>query len=547
VATVTNASPQDPSVAETVNLELSSIDGASSVSVHSAVLIDAIPTPNQSPVKYEDYAHLRHVQPLPEGCVVDILIGLDCPDMLTISESRVGEPGQLFAMKTPLGWCVAGPVPATSEINQSKVSNNVILERAVSKMWAMEQEMDETKCHSVQEQEVLEYWDETSIITQGHYQVKIPWVRKVEGRRAPNMNSNRNQSLSRLSSLSRRLDRDSDLKHKYQAGIDELLQKGYAEMVPEDKLARDDGTVQYLPHHPVINPRKEKVRIVFDGSAGLNDHVHKGPDLTNQLTEVLLRFRLGTVAVSADVEAMYYQVLVDEDERDALRFLWIKDGQVVEYRMRVHVFGGVWSGSAANYALRRTADDHAEAHSRAAQIVKENFYVDDLLFAVSTKQEAVELLFEVKQLLSHGGFNLTKFVSNEKDVLITVPENDRGKSFKGLSLSEDEEMPKERALGVRWDLNEDVFTFDSCLPEKELTRRGMISVIASLFDPLGFAAPFTIMAKMTAQEAARRKLGWDDELADLERKWTEWLKMLSDIAGVSYMLSLTLAARLLEQ
>ena len=96
----------------------------------------------------------------------------------------------------------------------------------------------------------------------------------------------------------------------------------------------------------------------YHGSS-LNDHILQGPDLTNKLTSVL-RFRENGIAVVGDVETMYHQVEVPVRDRDALRLIWSKndelDGELKDYRMTVHLFGGVWSSSAANYSLRSTAD-----------------------------------------------------------------------------------------------------------------------------------------------------------------------------------------------
>ena len=97
--------------------------------------------------------------------------------------------------------------------------------------------------------------------------------------------------------------------------MEDLLNKGYAVEVPQNEVGRKDGKVWYLPHHPVVNPNKEKSRIVFDCAAqhrgvSLNSRVLQGPDLTNKLVGVLTRFRLHQVALMADVEAMFHQVRV---------------------------------------------------------------------------------------------------------------------------------------------------------------------------------------------------------------------------------------------
>ena len=114
-----------------------------------------------------------------------------------------------------------------------------------------------------------------------------------------------------------------------------------------------------------------------------NDRVFQGPDLTNKLIGVLLRFRLHPVAIMADIEATFHQVKVVRQDQDVLRFLWWPGGNLeedpVKYRMTVHLFGGTWSPSCCMYALHKTAEDHAQESSSAAKdAVLRNFYVGRL-------------------------------------------------------------------------------------------------------------------------------------------------------------------------
>ena len=106
------------------------------------------------------------------------------------------------------------------------------------------------------------------------------------------------------------------------------IEDGYAQEVEESKYANVTGKVWYLPHHPVINPRKPgKVRVVFDCAAkfkgtSLNDQLLQGPDLMNSIVGVLMRFRQELVALIADIEAMFHQVKVKDEDRNYLRFPW---------------------------------------------------------------------------------------------------------------------------------------------------------------------------------------------------------------------------------
>ena len=111
--------------------------------------------------------------------------------------------------------------------------------------------------------------------------------------------------------------KNEDLLEKYRTTMNDYIQNGHAEMVPEEELNTRDRPVWFLPHHPVIHPLKpDKVRVVYDcaakfGQTSLNQQLLQGPDQTNQLVGVLSRFRQETVGMVADIEAMFHQVLVD--------------------------------------------------------------------------------------------------------------------------------------------------------------------------------------------------------------------------------------------
>ena len=166
-------------------------------------------------------------------------------------------------------------------------------------------------------------------------------------------------------------------REDYVTFMDKVLGSGYAEKVPDDEKRVVDGRpVCYIPHHGVYHPKKpNKVRVVFDGSAkfqgeSLNNHLLQGPDLTNNLTGVLCRFRREPVAVIYDIEAMFYQVKVPVQYRDFLRFLWWGNGDTSkepeEYRMTVHLFGAAWSPGCSNFALNTAVDDNEESLGAAA-------------------------------------------------------------------------------------------------------------------------------------------------------------------------------------
>ena len=135
--------------------------------------------------------------------------------------------------------------------------------------------------------------------------------------------------------------------------------------------------------------------------------------------------------------------------------------------------------------------------------------------SLNDTNEAIGLLSQLRQLLEKGGFRLTRWYSNSRELLATIPESERAKSVKNLEL---DQLPTESALGIKWNTEEDVFVWDvsdrmlQVVNENSITRRAIVSAVYSLFDPLGFITPFVMKAKLLLQMLCRKGVGWDDPL-----------------------------------
>jgi transposase InsO family protein len=484
-----------------------------------------------SRVDIQRWSHLSNLD-IPELDVdqVHLLIGQDCSDLLLPEEVRKGKPGEPFAVRTPLGWAINGPVnPFGKDVRSSHfIQTQTSLESDLERLWALEG--GEEPGMSIEDQRTLKIWENARVID-SHYTMDIPFKCKE-----PMLPDNRVLAEHRLQLLGKRLTKDNALKLKYVEEINQLLTKGYAEIVQQENLQRKDGKVWYLPHHPVLNPKKpDKCRIVFDCAArhkgtSLNDNAYQGPDLANNLVGVLLRFRQGSTAFMADIEGMFNQVKVTPDDRDVLRFLWWENddpqGPIITLRMTTHIFGGVWSPSCANYALRNVAEEYKMYPRVTLDTILKNFYVDDCLKSVDSVVTAITLARQLKELLSQRGFNLTKWVSNSADLMRTIPQADWGKAFATLDISLDK-LPIERALGMLWYVEPDCFGFDVQVAEKPMTKRGVLSTLSTLYDPLGYVSTFVLKARLLFQQLCRLHLGWDDKLPkDLEDQWGRWLSDL---------------------
>ena len=333
----------------------------------------------------------------------------------------------------------------------------------------------------------------------------------------------------RLKLLRRRLLKNPNLRSKYSAFMDNLFENKHAQMVPLEHTAR---VAWYLPHHPVVNPNKpDKLCVLFDcatqyNGVSLHSQLLQGPDLTNNLVGVLIRFREEPIAIMADIEGMFHQVRVSPKDCDALRFLWWPENDFnkdpEDYQMLVHLFGATSSLSCASFGLRQTADDNQEMFSEeAVRTLRRTFYVDDCLKSIKGETKAISQVSELHALLSKGGFRLTKWISNSRRVIQSVPTSERAISVKDHLL---DQLPCERALETRWDVETDTFGFKISLRDKPSTRRGMLSIVSSIHDPLGFVTPFILPAKYLLQNFCRRGLGWDDMVSNEDiTTWQRWL------------------------
>lgn len=349
--------------------------------------------------------------------------------------------------------------------------------------------------------------------------------------------NNRAQALKRLTALQRTLQKRADMKEHFVDFMQKIFDNDQAELAPPLQPGEE---CWFLPIFGVYHPQKPgKIRVVFDSSAqfegiSLNDILLTGPDLNNTLLGVLLRFRREQVAVTVDVEQMFYCFRVREDHRNYLRFLWFENNdpskRVTEFRMKVHVFGNSPSPAVAIYGLRRAAELGEEEHgSDAKQFVFRNFYVDDGLTSVSSEGGAIDLLKRTRNMMAESNIRLHKVASNSNHVMDAFLPEERANDLKDLDLGVDP-LPLQRSLGVSWNLQTDSFTFQVAEHVKPFTRRGILSAVNSLYDPLGFVAPITMQGKALFRELSSEQCEWDEPLPlDKEAQWRTWIDSLAHL------------------
>lgn len=121
---------------------------------------------------------------------------------------------------------------------------------------------------------------------------------------------------------------------------------------------------------------------------------------------------------------------------------------------------------------------------------------------MATPEAAISLVKDRKKLCEKGGFNLHKFISNHKSVIDVIPNEDLSKDLQNLDITKDT-LPIERALGVQWCVESDPLQFRVQLKDQPLTRRGILSTVSSVFDPLGMLVPLILVGKVIRQDLCR--------------------------------------------
>ncbi|KAK2879287.1 hypothetical protein Q8A73_007303, partial [Channa argus] len=519
-------------------LEVSNVDGDYFFGLPEVYSQESIPDVDRWP-------HLKEVKLSSIQAEVGLLIGANVPKAMEPLQVVSSVENGPYAVKTILGWTVNGPLRSGGGIMDgnrlTQVTANRISVARLEELWQLQFKQDfpdagqnEDLEMSKDDHQFLNMMSQSVKLVDGHYSVCLP-VRS----QTLCMPNNRVVAEQRALNLRKRFTRDVKFYEEYVAYMDDVLKKGYAIKLNSAESKPVEGRTWYLPHHGVRHPVKQKLRIVFDCGASfqgrsLNQQLLQGPDLTSSLVGVLLRFRQEIVAVMADVEAMFHQVRVSSEDTDLFRFLWWPDGnykqELVEHKMLVHIFGATSSPSVASFALQKCATDFEDEFGQeAATTIKKNFYVDDCLKSVTNEDTAIALCSNLRSILAKGGFRLTKWSSNSRKLLNSIPEEERAQGFKNLDLDEGN-LPMERALGIQWCAESDKFKFKINLKDRPHTRRGLLSLVSSIFDPLGFLAPIVLPAKKILQDLCRRKLSWDEQLPDdVIKSWTRWVSDLQQL------------------
>ncbi|XGW27378.1 hypothetical protein V3C99_007742 [Haemonchus contortus] len=330
---------------------------------------------------------------------------------------------------------------------------------------------------------------------------------------------------------------------QYNRVFEEQLEKHILEEVNITNSPKECG-VHYIPHQAVLTPHKTttKLRIVFDASAhyrgcpSLNDVLHRGPVILPQLYGVLLRFRIGEIAIISDVEKAFLQVRIHEDDRDYTRYLWLHDYKLppTPDNIRILRFTRVTFGlKTSPFLLAGTIHFHLDTYKEDVQLmtqIKNNLYVDNLILTADSVDTSRHIYARAKQVFNDLNMNLREFMSNSTELMSHIKDKDKSSDV----------HPK--VLGITWLPSQDFFQIE-CKPKfpERITKRSVASTLASIYDPLGWMLPLLLRAKVFLQTLWKEGYEWDTTLSP--HHIDKWSEIYSKMEGFSKTLPQNLSAK----
>lgn len=229
---------------------------------------------------------------------------------------------------------------------------------------------------------------------------------------------------------------------------------------------------------------------------------------------------------------MYRQILVDARDQDYQRIVWFDTefNAVQDFRLQTVTYGTASAPYLALRVIKQLIRDEDNDFPLAAQILQENIYVDDVLFGAEEIPVLRQAREQVCSLLSRGKFTLRKWASNVPALLSEIPVADHGLANNRI-FQENETVP---ILGISWIPNQDALRFQIDLPTSiPNTKRQILSMIAKIFNPLGWITPVTVSAKIFMQQLWRVKLEWDDVIpTTLFNRWESIFRTFDNLDDI---------------
>lgn len=464
---------------------------------------------------------------------IDLLLGSTIFWQLICDGQFKLYPTQLIAQKTKLGWVIAGGMSDCHQIDSlSYIAINTeneysALDNLLARFWQIEETGREVKRSRVEEMCEQHLINNYKHDRNGRFIVKIPFKENIN-----KLGRSKRLAIQRFFMLEKKLTKFPLIKKEYAYFMSEYERLGFMSEINESEY---DKAGYYLPHHCVIREFSEttKLRVVFDASMktdtglSLNDYQLVGPRIQNELFALLLRFRKHNFVMAADISKMFLMVLLDPEQRKFQKILWRSDAskELKCYELNTVSFGMAASPWLAIRSLYQLGIDCENINPKVSKIIKQDFYVDDLLTGCDSKTELLQLQKGISKILHNGGFELRKWLTNDqclqKQFLIN-----NNLEVSTLTIGENK---TKKMLGVHWNANRDEILYSMSIENnnKIVTKRVVLSMICQIYDPLGLLGPIIIVAKIIIQKLWQAKISWDEALP--QNLYNEWLQFQKDL------------------
>nr|XP_034834256.1 uncharacterized protein LOC117990869 [Maniola hyperantus] len=491
------------------------------------------------PSSFEQIPHLKDLTladpELRSTRPVEILLGSDYTDSILLYNNIKGPLGTPVAINSIFGYLLNGKIAHSTSGSVSVNLSTCQLDVQLQRFWELEsmpenthRTKDELNCEKI-------FVNTHKRDLNGKYTVSLPFKEN-----APPLGESRAIALSRLNKLEVKLSRNSTLRAEYNKCMQEYLDLGHMEPVHLAKM--QSITSYYIPHHCVVKTSASttKYRVVYDASCkttsgrSLNDNLLTGQKLHQDITEVLLKFRLHNIVFTADIKMMYRFINLCKEHRDFQRILWRFSPlePVQEFRLCTVTFGVASAPFLALRTLRQLAMDEAASFPLASQVLLNDVFVDDIVTGASTIEEAIELQRQLTAICKAGTFELRKWTSNNQEFLDSLNTDDSSLDD-ALILSALDTNDSIKVLGLKWTPKSDTFTYHTDIPPRKCTKRIMLAEIAKIYDPLGFLSPITLFVKHLIQLLWVAGSGWDEAppkgICEL---WYRFIDELSSLQNV---------------
>ncbi|XP_045488936.1 uncharacterized protein LOC123690116 [Pieris rapae] len=460
---------------------------------------------------------------------IDLLLGAEVLGRLRLSKSTLLQPAGLVAVTTDFGDVIMGPVfPIESlSVEDGNLCVGLSLAEAIQRFWEVEEPPTAARENPEHQECELFFQNNTGRLRSGRFVTRLPFLPS-----RPPLGHSRSLAEKRLTSMERRMKRDSTFRAKYIEFMDEYFKLGHMSVSDYDWRTQEH---YFIPHHAVF--KGGKIRVVFDGSAptsngvSLNQCLHSGPRLHRDIGDILTNFRRHQIVFVADIKMMFRQTVIHTDDRCYQLILWREkeSDPVTVFELNTNTYGLRSSPYIAIRTLLELAERERLQFPRAADVLNSDVFVDDICTGAANEKEALILRDELIGILKAGGYELRKWVSNSQAVLAGLPEDHQQHPYIFQNVDNPDAVA---VLGIQYQPLGDIFTFrvQDIDVIKSWTKRVVLSTVAKIYDPNGWLAPVVFWAKCFIQKLWLQGLTWDAPLVgELLSVWIRFVSSLPEI------------------